>query len=224
MKKWLLVVSLSLLALACGKEDKKPEPDPKPEPKPEEVIPVEAITGLAASAELNVGETLQLSASVLPENATEKTIQWSSSDDQTATVSNTGLVKAIAAGKATVTAACGGKSATCAITVIKPEEPIIDPEVPVSAITLDVTSLTLLKGAGYTLTATVMPEDATDKTVTWNSSAPAVVTVENGVLTAVAPGYAVITAKAGSIEAICEVNVMEVNAGENEGTSTDIWE
>lgn len=224
MKKWLLVVSLSLLALACGKEDKKPEPDPKPEPKPEEVIPVEAITGLAASAELNVGETLQLSASVLPENATEKTIQWSSSDDQTATVSNTGLVKAIAAGKATVTAACGGKSATCAITVIKPEEPIIDPEVPVSAITLDVTSLTLLKGAGYTLTATVMPEDATDKTITWSSSAPAVVTVENGVLTAVAPGYAVITAKAGGIEAICEVNVMEVNAGENEGTSTDIWE
>lgn len=224
MKKWLLVVSLSLLALACGKEDKKPEPDPKPEPKPEEVIPVEAITGLAASAELNVGETLQLSASVLPENATEKTIQWSSSDSQTATVSNTGLVKAIAAGKATVTAACGGKSATCAITVIKPEEPIIDPEVPVSAITLDVTSLTLLKGAGYTLTATVMPEDATDKTVTWSSSAPAVVTVENGVLTAVAPGYAVITAKAGGIEATCEVNVMEVNAGENEGTSTDIWE
>lgn len=225
MKKYLFLLCLPLLALACGKpENQVPDTDSEPKPEPEVVVPVEAITGLAASAELNVGETLQLSASVLPENATEKTIQWSSSDDQTATVSNTGLVKAIAAGKATVTAACGGKSATCAITVIKPEEPIIDPEVPVSAVTLDVTSLTLLKGATYTLTASVAPDDATDKTVSWSSSDPAVVTVENGVVYAVAPGNAVITAKAGEIEATCAVCVKEVNAGDNEGTSTEIWE
>ena len=226
MKKYFFLLCLPLLALACGKpENKDPEPEPKPEPEPEVVVPVEAITGLAASLELNEGDTYQLTATVLPENATEKTIAWSSSNSQTASVSGTGLVKAEAAGTAVITAACGGKSATCTVTVIKAEEPpVVDPEVPVSAVTLDVTSLTLLKGATYTLTATVAPEDATDKTVSWSSSDPAVVTVENGVLYAVAPGNAVITAKAGDIEATCAVCVKEVNAGDNEGTGTEIWE
>ncbi len=81
----------------------------------------------------------------------------------------------------------------------------VSPAVP--AVTLNENSLELNIGATATLTATVLPEDATDKTVTWTSSDPAVATVENGVITAVAAGSATITAAAGGQSATCAVTV-----------------
>ena len=82
-------------------------------------IPVTGITLNTNVAEIEVGQTLQLTATVAPENATNKEYSWSSSDEDVATVDENGLVSAIAAGSAiiTVTTTDGGKTATCAVTV-----------------------------------------------------------------------------------------------------------
>ncbi len=93
--------------------------------------------------------------------------------------------------------------------------------VPVDGITLDQTDLTIEMGKTATLTATVSPESATNKTVTWTSSDESVATVdENGVVTGVAPGTATITAAAGEFSASCTVTVFKeyvrkLNAGHN---------
>lgn len=81
------------------------------------------------------------------------------------------------------------------------------PVVEVAGITLDQTAATLTEGETLTLTATVSPDDATDKTVTWSTSDASVATVANGVVTALAPGTATITAKAGEHSATCVVTV-----------------
>lgn len=80
-------------------------------------------------------------------------------------------------------------------------------DVPVDGITLDQTALTLTVGGTATLAATVSPDNATDKTVTWTSSAPDIASVDGGVVTAKAAGTATITAKAGDKEATCTVTV-----------------
>lgn len=92
------------------------------------------------------------------------------------------------------------------------DESSADPgTVPVSSITLDKTALTLAPGNSETLHATVFPDNATDKTVTWTSSNTAVATVSNGTVTALAAGTATITASAGGKMATCEVTVPETS-------------
>ena len=165
------------------------------------VIPVTGIKLDKTSAEMLTGETLQLNATLEPEDATSKDITWTSSDNTIASVSTKGLVKALKAGKVTVTATSNKISATCQIT-------ISDPFIAVDAITLDRTEATLIEGEAVTLVATVTPDDATDKTVTWTSSDEAVATVDQtGKVTAVKAGEAVITAKAGEKTATCKVTV-----------------
>lgn len=88
----------------------------------------------------------------------------------------------------------------------QPTEPTI---VPVSGISLDKQSLSLTVGGSATLTATVTPDNATDKTVVWSSSNSSVASVENGVVTAKVAGQAIITAKAGSQTATAVVNVSQ---------------
>lgn len=78
----------------------------------------------------------------------------------------------------------------------------------VTGISLDKTEMTLVLGQTGTLTPTVLPEDATDKTVTWSSSDETVATVADGVVTPVAEGTAIITAKAGEFTATCNVKVL----------------
>lgn len=84
-----------------------------------------------------------------------------------------------------------------------------DTTVAVEEVALDKTSATLIVGETLTLTATVTPDNATDKTVSWLSSNDAVATVENGTVTAVAEGIATITATAGGRNATCVVTVQE---------------
>ncbi len=162
---------------------------------------------------LTEGETQQLTATVSPSNATNKTVTWTSSDENVATVNEEGLVTAVKAGTATITAKAGEKTATCTVTVNekvveeepKPEEPTV---VPVTEITLNQSTLDLEVEETATLTATVSPEDATDKAVTWTSSDENVATVnEEGLVTAVKAGTATITAKAGEVTATCTVTV-----------------
>ena len=152
------------------------------------------------SLDLVEGDAAQLTATVKPDNATDKTVTWKSSDAKIATVSASGEVVAVAEGKATITASAGDASASCEVAVAKKV-------IAVESISLNETALELTEGETATLTATVLPENATDKTVTWTSDNTAVATVADGVVTAVAEGTAKITAKAGDASVLCTVTV-----------------
>ncbi len=168
------------------------------------VNPVEAssVTLDRTSATLIIGETFTLTATVFPENTTDKTIIWSSSDSNVAKVEN-GKVTALSVGNAVITAQCGSVKAECYVTV-NPIE--------VSSITLDRTSATLSAGEAFTLTATVTPENATDKTIIWSSSDSNIAKVEDGTVTALSVGNAVIIAQCGSVKAECSVTVNPIEA------------
>lgn len=170
-------------------------------------VAVSSITLNASSKTLEIGETLQLTATVNPDNASDKSLTWSSSNPSVATVSADGLVTAQSEGSATIKATANdgsGVSASCSITVKKPI-------VLVASIVLNQTSATLLTGETVQLEATVNPEDATDASLTWTSSKPSVAKVDsNGLVTALAAGTAVITAKANDgsgKKATCSITV-----------------
>ncbi len=143
------------------------------------------------------GGTVELTATISPENATDKTVTWSSSDESVATVID-GKVTGVGVGSATITAQAGDFKAECSVTVI----------IEVVSIQLDRTSATLSVGNDMELTATVLPEDATDKTVVWASSDESVAIVIDGKVTAVSVGSATITAQAGNIKVVCSVTVI----------------
>ncbi len=196
----LMAAFLIGLAVACG----KPEPDPghgQTTPSQPQVVAVSSVSLDKTSVSLNVGESVTLAATVKPDNATNKTVSWSSSNASVASVDASGKVSAVAEGTATITAKAGDKTATCSVTVTKKV-------VAVESVTLDKSSLELNEGETATLTATVKPDNASDKTVTWSSSKTSVATVDaNGKVTAVAEGTATITAKAGNKSATCSVTV-----------------
>jgi len=144
------------------------------------------------------GETTTLTATVKPDNATDKTVTWSSSNTAIATVDETGKVTAVKEGTARIIAKAGEKAAECKVTVC----------IPVSSIELDKKELALKPGETAKLTATVKPDNATDKTVTWSSSDAEVALVDDsGKVTMVKEGSAIITAKAGDKAAECKVSV-----------------
>ena len=165
------------------------------------IVEAESINLNLTEKTLNKTETCQLSATVLPEETADKTVTWSSSDETIATVSETGLVKALGKGTATITATTvNGKKATCEITV----------KSPVTGVTLNADEKELAVGGKITLVATVQPSEADNQSVTWSSSNPGVANVENGVITAVAAGKATITVTTvdGGKTAACEVTVI----------------
>ena len=160
------------------------------------------------SLELTEGGTDTLTATITPNNATNKNVTWSTSNASIATVNN-GEVTAVSAGTATITATADGKSATCTVTVTAAT-------VPVTGVTMNKTSTSLYVGDTETLTATVAPDNATNKAVTWTSSDSAVATVDqNGVVTAVAHGTATITVTTedGNYTATCTVTVSRYSTG-----------
>ena len=160
-------------------------------------VPVESVTLNYTDISLNEGESFTLKAEIIPKDATVQTVSWSSSDNSIATVDQNGTIQAIKQGSATILAQVGDKQATCIVTVIKR----------VTSIALDKGSLSLLVGETATLTAIVLPEDATDKTVAWYTYDSSVATVENGVVKGVGIGEALIFAAAGSVTATCNVTV-----------------
>ena len=163
-------------------------------------VPVTSISLDKTTLALAEQDTYQLTATVKPDNATDKTVTWSTANAAIATVSDNGLVTAVAEGTTTITAKAGDKTATCSVTVSKKV-------IPVTSVSLNKTSLALTEQETFQLSATVSPDNATDKTVTWSSSNTAVATVDGGKVTAVAPGTATITAKAGDKTATCAVTV-----------------
>lgn len=173
----------------------------------QEIIHVSSVSLDASSLELSIGDTYSFKASILPENATNKELIWSSSDESVVSVDN-GIITALKEGKATISVKSkdGYKSSSAEITVVK--KPSI---IHVSSVSLDETSLNLLTGDRATLTATVLPTNATDKTISWSSSDESVATVKNGKVTAISAGQATISAttKDGGLTASCIVNVTQ---------------
>lgn len=167
-----------------------------------------AVTGVTldkTAATIDVGATTKLTATVAPGNATNKAVTFSSADTTIATVDNAGTVKGVKAGtvKITVKTTDGAKTAECTVTV---KIPVVE----VTGVTLDKTTQSLEEGSTATLKATVAPSNATDKTVTWKSSATDIATVDgNGKVTAVKAGTATITVttKSASKTATCAVTV-----------------
>ena len=178
-------------------------------PSPDETI----VTGVQLSKEkmtLKPEASKRLTATVLPENAANKNVTWSSSDENVAKVNKNGRVTAVAEGTAviTVTTEEGNFKASCKVTV-KANAP---EEIDVESVSLDKTTLTLKPGTSDTLSATVAPEDATDKSLRWTSSNTNVATVDaTGKVTAAGNGTAVITASTvdGGFTAQCTVTVSE---------------
>lgn len=188
-----ILLSVSLIATySCKKEKDKS-------------VAVTEVRLNKASVTLVEGDTDELMATVMPENATDKGIEWTSNNESVATVSPTGLVTAIKDGKATITVKTndGGFTATCAVTVNKKI-------IAVSKVELNKIELTLDEGKEEKLVVTVKPDDATDKSIVWESSNTAVATVDQeGLVTAVGEGKATITVKTndGGFSASCEVTV-----------------
>ena len=190
--------SAALAICSCGGGGDKPSSGPYTPPAN---VAVSSVSVSPSSSELVIGGTVQLSATVSPSNATDKSVTWSSSNQTVATVTPTGLVTAKAEGSANITANASGKTAICKVTVKKPT-------IAVTSIELDQTDITLNKGASQTLKATVKPDNATDKNVTWASSKTDIATIDNtGKVTAVAKGVATITASCGGKTATCKVTV-----------------
>jgi uncharacterized protein YjdB len=167
-----------------------------------------AVSGvsLQPALALEIGEKSRLIADVQPPDAANKNVNWSSDDDEVATVNFDGTVTAIGVGEAiiTATARSGGLTGTCTVTVSN---------ISVTDVTLNKTTLRLEAGDDETLSATVLPAKAFDKTVIWSSDDDNVATVdENGKVTAVTNGEATITVTTndGGIEDTCAVIVERI--------------
>ena len=159
------------------------------------------------SLEVGVGTSETLKATVSPANSYWDEVSWNSSDKSVATVSD-GLVTGIAPGNAVITATLvknHALSARCIVTVLD------KPPVPVTGVTLNKSALGMYPNETETLTATVLPADAVNKSVRWFSSNEKVATVNNGVVTSVSPGNAVITVSTndGGFTASCNVTVQD---------------
>jgi len=203
----LLIFAIFLLVavVACNRNDDSNNGD----------TPTISVTGVSlnqSTASLVVGDTLQLTATVQPADATNRVVSWSSGDTTVATVNSTGLVTAVSSGTSTITVTTqdGNRTAICVVTV----NPAT---IPVASVTLNQTSVTLVAGDTLSLTATVLPENATNKTVIWTSSNPNVVTVVNGIATTVSVGVATITATTedGSHTATSPIAVVATQRGCN---------
>lgn len=155
---------------------------------------------ISGNSEMQKGTSSKLSASVVPQNATDNSIKWSSSDESKATVDADGNVTALATGEVTITAAASnGVSADYKINITASCVLLI----------LDESSVTLYKGDTKEIGTKLSPIDTTDK-VTWNSSNSNIASVDNyGVITAVSPGETTIKAKAGNAKASCQVIVKQ---------------
>ena len=184
-----LMLSLVLVFVGCSEE-----------PTPTAVT---SVTLDSTSMTLIEGESQRLTATVSPSNAENKTVIWISSNSSVASVKD-GVVTAIKAGNATITVKTddGGKTATCEVAVNTKLYPV-------ESVSLNKTSYEVTEGDEFTLTASVKPDNATNKNVTWSSSNTSVATVTNGKVTTLKTGTVTITVKTedGGKTATCEVFV-----------------
>ncbi len=139
-----------------GKEQEQPKPDP---------VKVSGVSIDKPTLSMTEGETANLTAIVMPENATNKAVAWKSGNSGVADVDASGKVTAVKAGTSdiTVTTADGGKTATCKVTVASKA-------VPATGLTLSLSSVAFVEGQTKSINATVTPSNTTDEVV-WPSPA-----------------------------------------------------
>lgn len=179
-------------------------------------VPPSGIILSQNAAEINIGQTLTLTATVKPEDATGSKVAWESSDHTVAGVSDQGVVTGIGAGKALITAkTSNGITSICTVTVKQVSSAP-------SAITLNQTNMEMQIGGLGILTATITPNDAADKTIVWTSSDGTIAGVDSkGTVTGNSAGTAVITATTGNgTTAACTVIVKD-NKVEPESVALD---
>ncbi len=172
--------------------------------------PTVSVTGVSLNKdtlELAEGQSERLTAVVAPSNASNKSLTWSSSDLAVAEVSTGGMVTAKNEGTATITVktADGGKSAVCAVTVVKKTEDTVA----VDSVTIDPSELSLKVGAIVTLTPSISPSNASNQKVIWTTSDRTVASVVDGTVIAEATGTATITVTTedGNKTAKCVITV-----------------
>ena len=166
------------------------------------VVPVTNISIANTNAYLQVNEKKQLRATISPSDATDKRVTWTSSNEAIATVNENGEVTALSLGETVITATSedGGYSASCEVHVV----------VPVTEVKLDRSNISIYENETWLLRPTVLPEDASNKQVSWKSSDNEMATVDqDGVVTALKAGDAVITVTTndGGYTANCEVSI-----------------
>ena len=165
------------------------------------IIPVTSVAVIPEYVELTEGDSKALMVRIQPSDATDKTVVWSSDAPEIVEVSDGGRITAISEGTAVITATSGDVSGTCTVVVSKPY-------IPVSSVKINLSSLELTQGEVVSLTVTVEPANATDKTVVWRSDDSDVASVDQeGNVTAVSQGNTVITAECGDMSATCVVTV-----------------
>lgn len=172
-------------------------------------VPVVSITINWENLELHKGESETLTATVLPENASNRTIKWSTSKATVVTVSQDGRVEAVGVGTAVVSATSTDGSGITSICTVTVKAPLAE------SIVLNHVALELKEGETETLQASISPADALQD-VEWSSSNPTVASVdENGKVSAYRAGNSVITAKTkddSGLTASCDV-VVEAESG-----------
>ena len=176
-------------------------------------VPVSALVLDKSSIELPVNGTYSFSATVGPDDATDKSLKWTSSSPSDVSVDSTGTIKVLRNFSVPVTITATTVSlpavtATCTVTVNS---------VKVDGISISDTAITLYKGSWKKLTAVITPSGAADPAVTWSSSDPAIAKVDNdGTVTAVSVptgktyGEATITAQSSNptVKATCTIKVL----------------
>ena len=174
------------------------------------LVPVISVALNKTVDQLSAQSTDQLTPRVLPPNASNQSVVWSTNNPGVATVSSSGVISAIAVGTAviTVTTVDGGKTETCAVTVV----------IPVAGVALSLASATVRIGETVALTATVSPANAANQGLLWSSSDTTVATVSatgpSAVVNAVGPGLATITVATldGNKTATCIVKAAVMSA------------
>ena len=167
------------------------------------IILAESITLNKSEISLEEEQTFKLEATIKPDNTTDKTISWSSENIDIAEVDTNGNISAKKVGETNIKASTNnGVTATCKVTVTPKT-------IKVESISLNSTSEEIIKGRQITLVAQILPYNASDKTVTWTSNNENIATVNNGVVTAINEGTAIITAKSNNGKtATCNIKVV----------------
>jgi len=188
------------------------------------------VTGINLNEEnisMNVGDSDILTVTITPDNATNQNVTWSSSDESIVTVNSEGEIEGLSSGDATITATTkdGNKKATCEITVIAIEDDI--PIVNVESVSLDRKIISMKVGENEILTATINPNDATNKNLIWDSNNESVLTVDqSGRIVAVNPGLSDITVTSTDSNKtdICKVTVENVEIPLTISSIADIYQ
>lgn len=173
--------------------------------------PVKSIKLNMRAVNLTIGSKFKLVSTVSPKKPSNKKLIYTSSNKSVATVSAKGEIKALRAGTSKITVAAtdgSGKSAVCNVIVT---------DIAVNGVTLNQTNIALEPGQTAVLEATVLPNNATNRSLVWSTSNAQVATVSNGTVKAAGEGNAVISATAhNGVSASCNVRVSYKNKVSNQ--------